>query len=166
MSNTDYRLFYRRNLPHYQPANATLFVTFRLAGSLPVEILQRLREEYEHTVVAFDKTLSLRERSEMEYAVQRRFFGRMDAYLDTGGYGPRWLEEPAIAQMVMESLHFRHGHVYDLDTLSIMPTHAHILFSPLHSNSGKPHSLSSIMQSLKGYTAYKANEILGREGSF
>jgi len=166
MGNTDYRLFYRRNLPHYQPANATLFVTFRLAGSLPVEILQRLREEYERTDAEFDKTLSLQERSEMEYAAQRRFFGRMDAYLDTGEYGPAWLQEPAVAQMVVESLHFRHGRVYDLDAFSIMPTHAHVLFSPLPLSNEKPHSLSSIMQSLKGYTAHKANEILGREGAF
>ena len=60
MSNLGYRLFYRRNLPHYQPANATLFVTFRLAGSLPVEILRQLRGEYDRAIARFDNTLSLR----------------------------------------------------------------------------------------------------------
>ena len=166
MSNLDYRLFYRRNLPHYQPANATLFITFRLAGSLPVEVLQRLREEYERVVAEFDRTLSLRERTEMEYAAQRRFFGRMDAFLDAAESGPRWLEEPAIAQLLADSLHFRHGRVYALDTFCIMPTHAHVIFTPLTASNGKPHSLSSIMQSLKGYTAHKSNTILVREGAF
>ncbi len=166
MSNLDYRLSYRRNLPHYQPANATLFITFRLAGSLPVEILQRLREEYERVVAEVDSSLSMPERSEMEYAAQRRFFGRMDAFLDAAEYGPRWLKEPAIAQLVADSLHYRHRRVYDLDTFCIMPTHAHVVFSPLAGGDGKPHSLSSIMQSLKGYTAHKANTILGREGAF
>ena len=35
MPNLDYKLHYRRNLPHLQPPGATLFVTFRLAGSIP-----------------------------------------------------------------------------------------------------------------------------------
>ena len=30
-----YKSFYRRNLPHIQPLNTALFLTFRLAGSLP-----------------------------------------------------------------------------------------------------------------------------------
>ncbi|HEY8205051.1 MAG TPA: hypothetical protein VIF81_10025 [Pyrinomonadaceae bacterium] len=34
-----YKSFYRRNLPHIQPVGATLFVTFRLAGSLPQQVL-------------------------------------------------------------------------------------------------------------------------------
>lgn len=68
MGTLNYRLLYQRNLPHYQPVTATLFVTFRLAGSLPVEVLRLLREEYEHAVAEFDQTLSLLERSEMAYA--------------------------------------------------------------------------------------------------
>jgi putative transposase len=166
VSNFGYRLFYRRNLPHYQPANATLFVTVRLAGSLPVEILRQLRGEYDRAIAGFDNTLSLRERSELEYTAQRRFFGRMDAFLDSGNLGPRWLEEPAIAQMLADSLHFRHGRVYDLDTLCIMPTHVHVVFSPRRTSTNKPHALSSKVQSLKGYTAHEANKILCREGAF
>ncbi len=102
----------------------------------------------------------------MEYAIQRRIFGRMDAFLDAGMTGPRWLQEPAIAQLVVDSLHHRHGRVYDLDTFCIMPTHTHVLFTPLTATSGKPHALSSIMQSLKGYTAHEANKLLGRDGAF
>ncbi len=165
MSN-NYRLFYRRNLPHYQPVNTPLFITFRLAGSLPVELLQRLQEEYERSIAEIDKTLSVREQQEVAYAAQRRAFGRMDAFLDAATTGPRWLEEPAIAQLVANSLHYRHGRVYDLDTFCIMATHGHVLFTPLTAKTGKPHALSSIMQSLKGYTAHEANNILGREGAF
>jgi len=166
MSTNDYRLFYRRNLPHYQPVNATLFITFRLAGSLPVEVLQRLRGEYERSIAEIDGSFSLRERSEMEYAAQHRLFGRMDAFLDAAETGPRWMEEPAIARLMTDSLHYRHGRVYDLDTFCIMPTHTHVVFSPLTSSNDKPHSLSSIMQSLKGYTAHEANKILGWGGAF
>ncbi len=41
----EYRLYYQRHLPHFQPPGATLFITFRLAGSLPPEVLRRLTEE-------------------------------------------------------------------------------------------------------------------------
>ena len=123
MGTLNYRLSYRRNLPHYQPVTATLFVTFRLAGSLPVEVLRLLREEYERAVAEFDQTLSLLERSEMAYAAQRRFFGRMDAFLDAAETGLRWLGEAMIAELVANSLHYRHERVYDLDTFCLMPTH-------------------------------------------
>ena len=38
----EYRPHYKRHLPHYQPPGATLFVTFRLAGSLPRTVIEEL----------------------------------------------------------------------------------------------------------------------------
>jgi len=35
--------YYKRNLPHYQPAGGEYFVTFRLANSLPQEVIQSLK---------------------------------------------------------------------------------------------------------------------------
>jgi hypothetical protein len=40
--------FYRRHLPHWQPAGATIFLTWRLYGSLPQEALERLADEQHH----------------------------------------------------------------------------------------------------------------------
>src|ERR1043166_7475363 len=40
-----FKSFYRRNLPHIQPINATLFVTFRLIGSLPLHVIARMTHE-------------------------------------------------------------------------------------------------------------------------
>jgi hypothetical protein len=39
------KIYYRRNLPHYQPPGSTFFVTYRLDGSLPIETIKRLKEE-------------------------------------------------------------------------------------------------------------------------
>lgn len=161
----DYRLFYRRNLPHYQPPNATLFVTFRLADSIPEEVAQRLREEHERIIQALQE-LPASERSEQAYLEQRRAFGRWDASLDAAEHGPRWLQDPAVAQLVADSLHYRNGKVYDLDTFCLMPNHAHVAFTPLLREEGKYHALSAIMHSLKRHTAREANRILGREGAF
>jgi len=43
MSNYEYKFFYRRNLPHYQPSQAKFFITFRLVDSLPVWVLEELK---------------------------------------------------------------------------------------------------------------------------
>ncbi len=45
MNPLDYRFEYRRRLPHSQPLGATFFVTFRLHGSIPIEVLREWQEE-------------------------------------------------------------------------------------------------------------------------
>ena len=40
------KLFYRRNLPHWQPAETDFFITYRLAGSLPISKIIELKEKY------------------------------------------------------------------------------------------------------------------------
>jgi putative transposase len=47
MGHFDYKRSYRRNLPHLQPAGATFFVTFRLAGSLPKSVVEQWQNERE-----------------------------------------------------------------------------------------------------------------------
>jgi REP element-mobilizing transposase RayT len=46
-----------------------------------------------------------------------------------------------------------------------MPNHVHLVCTPLFIND-EVISLALIMQSLKGYTARKANLLLGRQGDF
>lgn len=106
------------------------------------------------------------EREEQIYLEQRRAFGRWDAALDALDGGPRWLEDPRIAQLLVESLHYRHGRVYDLHAFCIMPNHGHAVFTPLAKQDGSFYSLAAIMHSLKRYTARQANLILGRTGAF
>ncbi len=75
------------------------------------------------------------------------------------------MAEPAVAQQVMESLHYRHSRVYTLHAFCVMPNHVHMLFTPL-SDGESYHALPSILQSLKRYTARRSNELLGRRGRF
>ncbi len=41
----DYKQFRRRKLPHIHPPGALLFVTFRLAGSIPKAIIKECESE-------------------------------------------------------------------------------------------------------------------------
>ena len=157
-----YKSSYRRNLPHIQPVSADLFVTFRLTGSLPQSVLESLAEERrwrEEIQTRINKP------SRPVIDLARSHFAIIEKCLDNPTMGPKWLARPPVADLVSEALHYRDGRVYRLDAFSIMPNHVHSVFRPLMRNE-QPHSLSSIMHSLKRNTAKQANQILGRMGAF
>ena len=166
MSNLDYQLFYRRHLPHIQPPGATLFITFRLAGSIPTEVLQRLLEERERVDQLLESIPDPQERRRRAYEEQRRLFGKWDRALDTAQSGPFWLRDERIANKVADSLHHLNGQKYDLDAFCIMPNHVHLVCKPLAKDDGSYHPMSAIMHSLKSYTANLVNQLLDRKGGF
>lgn len=153
-------------MPHWQPPGATLFVTFRLAGSVPQTVLALLQEKKEQEERALLPITDTQEREQQAYANERRAFGRWDAALDAATNGPYWLADPAIAAVVVEALHYRDGKVYDLLAFCVMSTHVHLVCTPLEYAEGEYHALDKIMQSLKRHTARQANLILQREGTF
>ncbi len=166
MSTLKYQPFYRRRLPHVQPPGATLFVTFRLADSIPAATMRRLIASTRQTKAALSRISDPQERAVQAYLEQRIHFGKWDTALDLAQDGPFWLKDPRIASLVVESLHYRDKVVYDLDTYCIMYNHVHTMYTPLPKEGGGYHAMSAIMHSLKRYTARQANLLLGREGSF
>lgn len=146
-------LYYERNLPHRLPPGSPIFLTFRLANSLPASEIARLQAQF--TSVGPEATAD-------SYAQQRRYFGRFDELLDTGGYGPTWLAEPLVAAVVSRSLHHFHGTAYTLLCYCLMPNHVHLVV--LIPDDAPP--LAETLQRLKGYTALQANKVLGRTGQF
>ena len=177
-----HREYYRRHLPHWQPVCATLFVTFRLAGSLPQAIIDRLRDERDAGMRKAARMVDVEQHRTQEYLDERRYFGRWDSALDCSVEGPHWLANPEIAAIVAEALHYRDSRLYHLLAFCIMPNHVHLVCTPLPvGRTGSPandaaartaspayeaHSLSSVLQSLKRHTARQANVKLGRRGKF
>lgn len=159
--------FYRRHLPHWQPAGATFFVTFRLKGSLSSEIIKALQLEREQERLALQK-LPPSEHAKQSDLAERRSFDRWDSLLGKAEFGPSWLAEPQIATLVSDSLHYRDGQVLDLYAYCIMSNHVHVVFEPISGKSDCQSDLPlcRIMQSLKRHTARQANLILGKEGAF
>lgn len=166
VNKLDYKFFYRRNLPHFQTPGATLFVTIRLADSLPQSILDELHAEIERIEKNLAQIADPEERAQRAYIEQIKHFGRWDRALDTTSSGPHWLRQPEIAQIVRDSLHFLDGRHYKLDAFSIMSNHAHIVFEPRLQDDGSFCSLAKTMHSLKLYTARRANAVLERTGQF
>jgi REP element-mobilizing transposase RayT len=161
-----YKFSYRRRLPHIQPAGATFFVTARLAGSLPVEVVERLRREREQTDLELEKIADQNERKERTYLESRRFFGKWDDALDKSNTNIKYLSDLRVADLVSESLYYRDNKVYELIAFCIMPNHIHVVFKPLEESKDKYYSLAKIMHSFKRHTAYEANLLLERNGEF
>ena len=98
MGALDYRPFYRRHLPHIQLPDATLFITFRLAGSIPRGVLDRLLADAERMESSLTRIADPQERQKQSDENHRRLFGKWDGALDTATSGPFWLRDPRIAR--------------------------------------------------------------------
>lgn len=137
----------RGYLPHFNGEAVTQFITFRLADSLPLHVLEGWKQELAQ------QTLPEPER---QLELQRR----IERYLDQGA-GARHLQETRVAALVERSLYHFDGERYRLLSWVIMPNHVHLLLTP-HAE----HSLTEIVRSLKSYTAHEANKLLKRTGKF
>jgi putative transposase len=167
----------RRNLPHWYVPGAMHFVTFRLAETLPREVIDNLNHRKEDL---------LRRRPsgddsacEHRLRVHKQVFAAYDSYLDNHR-DIVWLSDPRIAALVRHSLYHLHDEKYALLAFTIMPNHVHLLILPHETESSwydaedyeigesadPKGPLASIMHSLKSYTAHEANKILRRNGTF
>ena len=127
---------YRRRLPHIHQIGEPLFVTWRLADSLPVN--RSFRPD--------DLT-------------DGRAFVVFDRLLDVACTGPLYLRQPALAEMVMRHLVrlAQDEEMYSLHAFVVMPNHVHLLLTP---NTPFPR----IARLVKGATARWANQLLGTTG--
>ena len=148
----------RGGLPHLKREGAAYFVTFRLAGTLPKEVLLKLKAEREVILVqalAAKRPLTWPEQEELF----RWYASRVDKHLDAG-HGECWLRQPAIADLVSGALKFHVGVRFELHEWTVMPNHVHAVLRPLPG-----WTLSSILKSWKGHTAREANKRLRRTGT-
>ncbi len=154
-------VFYKRHLPHWQPEEAELFITFRLADSLPVEAIKRLKY--------YRKQLQKEAKKNLHSKIESKLFQKYEAFLDQAESGPLWLKEEKVAQIVQKSLHFYDNKDYDLYAYCIMPNHVHVVFKMLdieRDQDKHTYSVTKILHSIKSYTALECNKILNRKGPF
>lgn len=144
----------RGYLPHVKREGASYFVTFRLADSLPKEVL--LQFEHEHSQAL--QNLPTNAASEQTNEIHRNHRRKVERYLDQG-VGKCHLRRSEIAQMVSEALLHFHNQQYILDDWVVMPNHVHLILWPMPN-----HTLSDLLKSRKRHTARQANLLLGRTG--
>jgi putative DNA methylase len=135
----------RGYIPHWEAGERPQAITFRLADSLPAQLLARWTDEL--ASLAGD-----------EAARKRRT--RIEQALDSG-HGEASLLNHLVAGVVEKALLHFDGERYRLHAWVIMPNHVHVLITPL-----ADHALWEITHSWKSFTAKRANEILARAGVF
>ena len=96
----EYKQFYRRTLPHIHSPGATLFVTFRLHGSIPKAVLRRWEGEKAELLRIISRVPSGDEASirkpnpnvaERILAFNRQWFAEYEDVLHRAATGPVWL---------------------------------------------------------------------------
>ena len=113
--------FYRRNLPHWHPEGKSVFITWRLYGSLPASLIRKK---------STGKNACATNISELEDSAGREFV-RLDAALDSAQRGPLWLASPEFAAYAEYPIvHGAELGRYQLHAYVVMPNHVHILLDP------------------------------------
>ncbi len=163
----------RRKLPHWYVPGAVHFVTYRLAGTIPLAVHEEMRSHMQEALSKKPKDVEHRLR------VHKQYFAKYDEYLDSQT-SIDWLAHPKVATIIRANLHFHNNSKYRLLAYCVMPNHVHVLLQPIDAVAiGTPVApeeigettdsrspLAQIMHSLKSYTANEANKILGRSGQF
>ena len=123
----------RGSLLHWYRPGKVHFVTYRLAGTLPIELIRRLRTERDERLAR--PTAPGVSYGKAKENAHKQFFAAYDKYLDQS-LCVRWLEEPAVAEIVVENLYHHHQVKYQLLEYAVMPNHVHVLILPIESNAG------------------------------
>ena len=143
-----------RNLPHWAANDTLIFITYRLADSMPADKLrewQGARDEWlsQHPQPWDGATAD-------EY--HSLFSEKLEILLDAG-YGACTLKRDDCRQTVVENLlHFNLTR-YRLHAFVVMPNHVHILMEIAARD-----DLPKIVHSWKSYTAKRINALTGGEG--
>ncbi len=148
--------FFRRNLPHWLVADRSYFVTLRLHGTLPREVVRSLQEEREALLASHPDPQAVLE-------LQRHQFVAVEKILDAAGANNNWLALPELAFLVMENFNWFREKGWRVYVAVVMSTHVHML---MRSESGRSKELLEDLAHFKRFTAKKANQRLGRTGAF
>ena len=147
--STHRRVYSRSYLPHTDSPGVAQGITFRLADSVPRQVIERWRDE-----------IRFARQGRNDAACHAELRRRVARYEDAG-WGACHLRRPEIAALVRDALLRFDGERYRLLAWCVMPNHVHVV---VKQRRGFP--LAGIVGSWKAYTARRANEILGRNGPF
>lgn len=156
------------NLPHWEQAGATYFITFRTKDSIPVEVMDRWmadRDSWleEHNISPSDADLAwqiecLPDGLRKEY--HRLFTARWHDSLDAC-HGSCVLRDAALSRVVADALLHFDGERYEMADFVIMPNHVHLLAGI----QGRG-EMKRLCRSWKKFSATELNKRIGRDGEF
>jgi REP element-mobilizing transposase RayT len=152
----------RGYLPHVKREGTSYFVTFRLADSLPKEVLLEYEREKAGRLRRLNDFAKRGETiNDSKEEITRDFRRKIERCLDQGA-GACHLRRPDIADLVANAMRHFNESRYLLREWVVMPNHAHAIVWPMPN-----HLMSDILKSWKQFTSRRAKKIVGLgEGPF
>ena len=153
-----YKLHYRRKLPHYQPKQGVFFVTFRLAFAIPPKFLSALndfRTKLNDEANPYERDNKVR--------IKKRLIAFMDEAYNDCHSELSLTADPRIANVISDEIQSLCGTMYSLYAYTIMPNHVHLVIKP-NSDGDNAVSLADVLKRIKGATARSINLMLNRTG--
>jgi putative transposase len=151
---------YWRKLPHYQPNDSVLFITFRSKEVLPLAFIKKLN------AYKVEKAKLTKARSDYQNVKHKKIFDFYDSLLAKYPLKNNILTKPEIAQIITNVFHEFNKEFYDLFCFTIMPNHVHLLLRIKKRDNGEYHEMQFIIKKVKSVIAREVNKILGKSGSF
>ncbi len=143
-------IHHRGFLPHWDFADSVQAITFRLADSLPGNVVNEWRRELQSLLNSTDSQISKNAQADLH---------RRIALYEDAGHGSCLLGKPAHAAIVQAAFIEGHGSTYKLIAWCIMPNHVHVLLRMIDDT-----PLGNIIKKLKASSAIEINRLLGRTG--
>jgi len=146
-------VFWTGRLPHWEVEDGRYFITIHIAGAIPAQGRNRLRQ-----IAA--QLRSTKDRYAPQWLqIQRAIFAEMERWLDRAEWNAH-LRRSDIAEMVADAIEHRHKRGdWNVFEYVVMPTHVH-LFCEIG-----PHGMKGVIEDFKRWTGHQAAQILGTERS-
>jgi REP element-mobilizing transposase RayT len=152
---------HRSYLPHIQLEGQIISLTWRLAFTLPKNLLKLQTDlEEELAEIRRENTSDL----SVKYAGYIQKLEDLDTYLGKLELNDLSLCADENPQTLISAINFYAGNIYELHSYCIMPNHLHLLIRPLPGQGVGFHKVSTTVQRLKSYTAKMINQKYERQG--
>lgn len=155
-----------RNLPHRDQACALTFVTFRMADSMPKQVVAGWHNEIEHWFekngLAGKSVKEVLDAVDIDSSVKQKLrkfkHSRWHGHFDDC-HGDCLLRKPELAVEVSKSILHFNDERYDVERFIVMPNHVHVLIQMR-----RGFDLRKQFREIQRYSARQINKLVGRKG--
>lgn len=163
MTEPEFIVDSKRHLPHKQLTGCVLFITWRLAFTLPKAILNDLAmirsnylKERKKSILADGKNKYIEFKN-----IQFNYF---DDWIDNYKECKHNLTLDPYSNIIKKVIHSDENIKYILSAYCIMSNHIHLVIKPLTKNNGTFYTITELTGFLKSITAHKINKALSLKG--
>jgi putative transposase len=163
LSEPEFVVDTKRHLPHKQLTDCVLFITWRLAFTLPESVLQKIamnKSNYLNSI----KDFTPQEKKNAGEDYKNSQFEYFDDWIDKFNGGKHNISLEPYLSIITDTIKHDESKKYTVSAYCIMPNHAHLIIKPLYKSENIYYAISEITEFLKSISAHKLNKALSLKG--